>query len=394
MTPEKLRVAMVVIDANDYTGSSLVNRSMPSPVVHNAIQGVLEGMRDRQDVECYVIYGSRLLKSISERIDGAIHYIVIPYRPVPLLRMGGAYLGRVAAIYRFIRKLRPHIVHGQGTEAECGLVARYSGFPNVVTLHGNMRLIQDVLKSPAFSYPWIASKMEDHIVSSVDGVVCLSKYSENHVRSHAKATWCVINPVAADFFDVANQPEPEPTFLCVGDVGPRKNQNGLIEALDQCGPDPGCKLVFAGFIDPEAAYVQRFLDYVNTRSWIRYEGVVDQPKLQSLLAGAYGLVLPSIEDNCPMVVLEAQAAGVPVLASRVGGVPELVVDGETGILFDPKAPESIRLAFATLLGSRQLRDKFAQAGRHNAHATSHPKMVAQKHMDIYRSIAGMESPAA
>jgi len=71
------------------------------------------------------------------------------------------------------------------------------------------------------------------------------------------------------------------------------------------------------------------------RPWCEHHGFVDRTQLKTWLRGATLLALPSLEDNCPMTVLEAAAAGVPVMAANVGGVPDLVADGKTGLLCDP-----------------------------------------------------------
>jgi len=65
---------------------------------------------------------------------------------------------------------------------------------------------------------------------------------------------------------------------------------------------------------------------------VRLSGFASRTDLKAHLRQATLLALPSLEENCPMVVLEAMAAGVPVVAARVGGVPDLIEEGKTGIL--------------------------------------------------------------
>jgi glycosyltransferase involved in cell wall biosynthesis len=83
-----------------------------------------------------------------------------------------------------------------------------------------------------------------------------------------------------------------------------------------------------------------------------------------LLAGADVLLHPTARDALPSALLEAMAAGVPVVASRVGGVPEVVVDGETGLLVSaPPSAGVVTAALARLLGDPELRARLGKAGR-------------------------------
>ena len=75
------------------------------------------------------------------------------------------------------------------------------------------------------------------------------------------------------------------------------------------------------------------------------------------------LALPSWTEGLPLVVLEAMARGRPVVATAVGGTPELVVDGETGLLVPPRDPERSPAALRRLLDDAELRRRLGEAGR-------------------------------
>ena len=87
-----------------------------------------------------------------------------------------------------------------------------------------------------------------------------------------------------------------------------------------------------------------------------------------------------------MVVIEAQAAGVPVIASNVGGVPDLIEDGFTGILTDPSRPETMPQALKTLLDKPDFARRLADQGRKQATARFHPHVIAEQHLQIYREV--------
>lgn len=94
---------------------------------------------------------------------------------------------------------------------------------------------------------------------------------------------------------------------------------------------------------------------------IHFPGIVAD--VRPWLAGLAVLLVPSLREGLPMVVLEAMAMGIPVVASRVGGIPEVVVDGETGLLVEANDPTSLAAAALTLLADPERRRRMGRAGR-------------------------------
>jgi glycosyltransferase involved in cell wall biosynthesis len=177
----------------------------------------------------------------------------------------------------------------------------------------------------------------------------------------------------------------------VGAVCYRKNQNAFIRSLDPLAGNDRFKLVFLGKAPPDDPYAAEFLDLVAARPWCEFAGFADREKLKTWLRRASLLALPSLEDNCPMVVLEAMAAGLPVLAAKVGGVPELIEDGKTGLLCDPLDPASMGVAVGKMLDDADLFQKLALAAKQEAVARFHPLVIARAHLEIYREVLKQDS---
>jgi glycosyltransferase involved in cell wall biosynthesis len=89
-----------------------------------------------------------------------------------------------------------------------------------------------------------------------------------------------------------------------------------------------------------------------------------------------------------MVVLEAMAAGIPVAASRVGGVPDLIDHEKDGLMFDPHDPSDLRACLARLVKEPETRARLGAAGRITARESFHPKIIAAAHLEIYREVLG------
>jgi glycosyltransferase involved in cell wall biosynthesis len=172
----------------------------------------------------------------------------------------------------------------------------------------------------------------------------------------------------------------------VGTICGYKNQNALIRALDPIAQRLRLELVFLGANSTEDPYGREFLQLVRERPWCRHEGFASRKSLKSALARASALILPSLEDNCPMVILEAMAAGVPVAASEIGGIPDLVIRDETGLLFDPSNSTDMQQSVRRLVEQRGFARECASRAKNRAMKLFHPREVARRHLEVYQSV--------
>jgi glycosyltransferase involved in cell wall biosynthesis len=92
-----------------------------------------------------------------------------------------------------------------------------------------------------------------------------------------------------------------------------------------------------------------------------------------------------------MSVLEALAAGVPVLAAKSGGLPDLIEDGVTGLLCDPSDSDNMRAGVSKLLDDASLARAMADKARQQARERHHPLVVARRHVEIYQEVLSSHS---
>ena len=118
----------------------------------------------------------------------------------------------------------------------------------------------------------------------------------------------------------------------------------------------------------------------------RFHGFVTD--MREPLAGLDVLVQPSRADNLPLAILEAMAAGLPVVGTRVGGIPELVADGETGLVVEPENPTALAAALDSLASSPARRAELGEAGRARAAELFSPEVVARRTVALYRELCG------
>jgi glycosyltransferase involved in cell wall biosynthesis len=377
-----MRIAILTTDSREHYR----DHSNPVPSFGTAPEALLQGFAQLQDVEVHVVSCARAPMSSPEKLASNIFYHALLVPKIGWMKT--FYQGCIRETRKKLAEIKPDIVHGQGTERDCAISAVLSGFPNVLTIHGNMRLIAKVNRVKPFSFFWLAAMLERFTIPRSNGVVCITRYTEAAVSDLAKRTWIVPNAVDASFFEVQAQPPPGkiPRILCVGLVCLRKNQNAFIRALDALSPQGKFEVLFLGLTQAGNPYDDEFLGLVRERPWCIYGGMADRAQLKQHFREAAALALPSLEDNCPMVVLEAMAAGVPVVAAKVGGLPDLIEEGKTGFFCDPLDATSMAKAVEKVLHDRSALADFTKRAKEEALRRFHPKAIASQHVRIYEEV--------
>jgi len=174
-------------------------------------------------------------------------------------------------------------------------------------------------------------------------------------------------------------------FLFVGRLRIRKGLEFLFEALRSL---PAARLLIAGDGEHRAALVAKAGELgLSASGAVSFLGRSSARRVAGLLSGAAALVVPSTYEGMPLVVLEAMAAGVPVVASRVSGIPEVVVDGETGWLVPAEDPGALAAALAAVRADPVEAKRRGEAGRKRVAERYRPEVVA----GLWREIVARRS---
>ena len=258
-----MKIAILTTDSREH----FKDYANPVPYFGTAPEALLQGFAQLPGVEVHVISCVQQPLKSPEKIAQNIFYHGLVVPKTGWLRT--LYQGCIRAVRKKLREIQPDIVLGQGTERDCALSAILSGFSNVLTIHGNLRLITKLNNSRPFSYYWLAAKLETFTLPRTDGVVCITNYTRAAVSGLAPKTWLVSNAVDETFFDVRPEinPAEPPVILCVGVVCQRKNQNAFIRALDALASRKKFRLVFLGLVSREESYGREFFELLRTRPW-------------------------------------------------------------------------------------------------------------------------------
>jgi N-acetyl-alpha-D-glucosaminyl L-malate synthase BshA len=142
-----------------------------------------------------------------------------------------------------------------------------------------------------------------------------------------------------------------------------KRVGDAVRALAQVRASHNALLVLIGD-GPERRAVETLVGELGLAAYVRFLGLM--PRVSELLARADLFLLPSQTESFGLAALEALASGVPVVASAVGGLPEVVRDGVTGVLVPPAQPGELARAISALLGDEARRSAMARAARTDA----------------------------
>jgi glycosyltransferase involved in cell wall biosynthesis len=365
--------------------------SAPTPYFGTAPTALLEGFATLPNLKVYIVSCTQQPMLSPPKLAENIWFHSLHVPKFGWLRTG--YAGCILAVRKKLREIKPAIVHAQGTERDCAISAVFQNIPKILTIHGNIRAITKLNRYSALSFWGIQSQLETFCLPRFAGVICISNYTQQQVSDLANKTWLLPNATENLFFEpwfIAVDPSAPPVVLVVANIDGRKNQNALIHALDPLAHKLKFIVKFYGRCG-EDSYGKEFRSLIEARPWCSWGGMISREKLRDEFARATTLCLPTREDNCPMVVLEAQASGVPVIASNVGGVPDLVEDGVTGLLTNPDFPSTMAFALEKILSDKALAARLAEGGRKQALARYHPNAIATKHLEIYREVLSARS---
>jgi glycosyltransferase involved in cell wall biosynthesis len=378
---KRIKVAMLVPDNRE----EFRRYDDPQPEFGMAVAALLEGMKDLPGLEVHVVSCTQQPLASPERLAENIHYHSVLVPKWGWLRTG--YLGCRRAIRRKLRELRPHLVHGQGTERYCALAAALSGFPNVVTIHGNMRGVARGLGARPFSFHWFTARLEAYALRRAGGVICNSAYTENEVRTLARRRWRVPNALRREFLAAApasREPAGLPRLLSVGNILPYKRQ---LEVLDVCARlhQQGLRFEMQFIGHPGTGqYGREFtarLREAERAGYARHVGFKSAAELVRCLDLASALVHFPTEEAFGLVVAEALSRNLKVFAARTGGIADAAAGVEGVELLaenDWKGLESAILRWAAA-GCPQPNSAAAVLARY------HPRAIAQRHLEVYAS---------
>lgn len=273
-----------------------------------------------------------------------------------------------------IHKIDPDIIHAQGL-----LFAGFSAF-----------LSKKILNKPYVAYGrgsdvYISNSFLGLIERIIIGLVLGSSSAIISLTQNMKSTifkfWAqtaVVIPNGVDWEKFSNLQRhesrqnlniagDEKIIIFVGSIRHVKGVEYLIEAIKIVKRKyPSARLMLVGAVEHEKIPLMERVTNSDLAKYVQFIGNVPVDKIPIYMTASDIFVLPSISEGFPLVVLEAMASGLPVVATRVGGIPEIIIDGQNGFLVEPRNPAQIADRICLLLGNDDLRKEISIRNKANA----------------------------
>ena len=293
-------------------------------------------------------------------------------------------LATVALACAHARGLRADHVHAHFASypALAAWVAwRLTGTPYSFTAHAHDLFIHQAM---------LARKAADAAF-----VVAISEFNRRFLREHAgtgpavHVVHCGVEPERFPFRE--RRPGSPPRLVCVATLKAQKGQAVLLRALAAL---PAARLDLVGD-GPDRARLEAEAVRLGVTERVRFHGSLPEAGVAEVLAAADVFVLPSViapdgdMEGIPVALMEALASGVPAVATRQSGVPELVRDGETGFLAEPGDADSLREAIA-----RALESSTAAAGRELVEREFDQRRSARRLVELFSGDGGSSGRSA
>ena len=307
------------------------------------------------------------------------------------LHMGGresslGWLSSTIALIRlfpYLIRIRPTIVHSFLFRAN--ILARIAGYlTGIPIIISSVRVMGGEKKY--FHYvEMITSFMVDHYVTVSESV---KRYIIDKSKISAEKISVIYNGVNIKSQDNSYEQNPKMPFkiedkdrilMTVGRLHKQKGHCYLIQAVSKVRKEfPKVKLLVIGEGEEENN-LKKLVKSLDLTNEVIFAGLSSD--IEGILPMAELFILPSLWEGFPNALLEAMAAGKPVVATKVGGIPEIVVHGETGVLIPPRDTDALAIAIIDLLQNRLKAKDMGEAAR----------IRAGKRFSIYKMIEKTEN---
>jgi len=197
-----------------------------------------------------------------------------------------------------------------------------------------------------------------------DVVICLSEFFRKEILAIAPNATVIVqmNSVVLPQRMGLHEQQDEIRILYLGLINEKKGIFDLIPVISKiCEEIGNIRLIVGGVGEVERMCQE--IGHHGISDHVEYQGWLEPEDRDNLLSTVDILVLPSYIEGMPMTILEAMSFGIPVVSTRVGGVPDIVIDGETGFLIEPGNLEQLHNKLSILAQDYALRRKLGLKGR-------------------------------
>lgn len=289
------------------------------------------------------------------------------------------YRMKTIPVKRALHRYKPDIVHAFGIETGSATIALNSGYPVSCFVQGIVEHLFPYIKFTGTLRRRIQRQIEKDAVRKVGHFVAENDFAKNWVLSHNPSAKVTVIPHAlrSEFLNTPCRRDSQ-YLISVGSLDARKGMDIVLRSFAQVqGREAKLKIVGSG---PDEAVLRAMARDLGVGDRVHFTGGVGVEQLIELLSGASMFICASRMDTSPNCVTEAHAMQLPVIATRTGGIPEMVDEGIDGHLVGVDDCNGMASRISALLANRELVEKMGAAGRKKVLLLNEPKAIAAAHV--------------
>jgi glycosyltransferase involved in cell wall biosynthesis len=278
-----------------------------------------------------------------------------------------------------VGQLRPALIHAHGARAALPLTWARGSAPLLYSVHGYHFVGKSRLPRR------LAIAAERRCSAAAATTVFVSSHDQDLAARHGILPRCRRHVLIRNAIDLERLPAAGGgegrTLAFLGRLSAEKDPLLLLGVLQRLPGDYRLRVIGDG---PLLGEIRERAATLGLEDRIAFLGSLPRDQALVELASSHALLVPSLWEGLPLAPLEAMAIGVPVVASRVGGIPEVIADGENGVLVAPGDAQAFAAAVGRLADQPGLRARMVEEARRTVAERFSWQAAARAYLDLYR----------
>jgi glycosyltransferase involved in cell wall biosynthesis len=260
------------------------------------------------------------------------------------------------------------------------IIARILGRRTILHIHTDF--ISFYKATGQFGRKWMARALTvmDRVIVLTESAAIVARKLTNPERISMVPT-SIRKSELPEVIPCSGRSEPVTMLFMGGHHATRKGVNELAQAIPRVLEQCSCRFIIAGGKDVEKVY--RALCRSGYGESVEYVGWVPEEEKSGLLGRADVYVLPSNAEGMPRGLIEAMAVGLPVISTRIGGIPDMIIEGQNGFLVDAGDVQALVESIVLLALAPDLRERMRQANINKVHSQWLQESVFQSYRHLY-----------
>lgn len=349
------------------------------------IGGLLPNLAKLSDFQLRIFVPHRAVaKSCVIERDG-VEYEGVPSPMLERFAPHTLYYSKSLAVSGAVKRYGPDLIHAFGMENGSATIALRQKVPVSCFIQGIAERLFPYYGHRGFLQPRVAVRCERSAVKRLRWMVAETGFARDWALGHQPDAHVALipHPLRQEFLGVQSVRGGK-RIVSVGGLDARKGMDTVIRAFARI-EDQEATLSIVGS-GPSLEELKELASTLGVADRVEFPGFFDQAGVMDELSKSSVYVIGSRMDTSPNVLTEAHAAGLPVVGTRAGGIPEMIEDGGDGYHVDVEDDVEMAKKLGLLISDPVLAERFGEAGREKVREENAPRAVAEAHVKFFHRI--------